>query len=192
MGSTNVETKTFYMTSDEGKLGLVQIIYSNVLGVRTTAQFNAKIIDPASGPELWASDNLDNFNFSDDKQNFSCRDCSMEISDDGKTYHIRSSVNKSCIVDVKFTQTAPGFAVGKNGTSNFGTDPKAPWGRMKHLFWPRCQVEGQFVTQKGPVDFKGRGMFVHALQGMKPHFAGECMDTKLKSLELDTDDTPSF
>lgn len=42
---------------------------------------------------------------------------------------------------------------------------------MKHLFWPRCQVSGSFVTQKGPVDFAGRGMFVHALQGMKPHFA---------------------
>ena len=174
MDSTNVETKTFYMTADSGKLGLVQIIFSNVLGIRTTAQFNAKIIDPVTNAtELWASDNLDNFTFSDDKQHFTSKECSMEISEAGKTYRIKSSVNKSCIVDITFTQTAPGFAAGKNGTSNFGTDPKAPWGRMKHLFWPRCQVEGSLVTQKGPVDFKGRGMFVHALQGMKPHFAGE-------------------
>jgi hypothetical protein len=174
MDSTNVETKTFYMTADSGKLGLVQIIFSNVLGIRTTAQFNAKIIDPVTNAtELWASDNLDNFTFSDDKQHFTSKECSMEISEDGKTYKIKSSVNKSCIVDIAFTQTAPGFAAGRDGTSNFGTDPKAPWGRMKHLFWPRCQVEGSLVTQKGPVDFKGRGMFVHALQGMKPHFAGE-------------------
>jgi hypothetical protein len=174
MDSTNVETKTFYMTADSGKLGLVQIIFSNVLGIRTTAQFNAKIIDPVTNAtELWASDNLDNFTFSDDKQHFTSKECSMEISEDGKTYRIKSSVNKSCIVDITFTQTAPGFAAGRDGTSNFGTDPRAPWGRMKHLFWPRCQVEGSLVTQKGPVDFKGRGMFVHALQGMKPHFAGE-------------------
>jgi len=172
MDSTNVETKTFYMTADNGKCGLVQIIFSNVLGIRTTAQFNAKIIDPiTNATELWASDNLDNFTFSDDKQHFTSKECSMEISEDGKTYKIKSSVNKSCIVDITFTQTAPGFAAGKNGTSNFGTDPKAPWGRMKHLFWPRCQVEGSLLTQKGPIDFKGRGMFVHALQGMKPHFA---------------------
>lgn len=31
MDSTNVETKSFYMTSDSGHLGLVQIIYSNVM-----------------------------------------------------------------------------------------------------------------------------------------------------------------
>jgi hypothetical protein len=174
MDSTNVETKTFYMTADNGKLGLVQIIFSNVLGIRTTAQFNAKIIDPVTNAtELWASDNLDNFTFSDDKQQFRSKEVSMEISEDGKSYHIKSCVNKSCIVDITFTQTAPGFAAGKNGTSNFGTDPKNPWGRMKHLFWPRCQVEGSLLTQKGPVDFSGRGQFIHALQGMKPHFAGE-------------------
>lgn len=174
MDSTNVETKTFYMTADNGKLGLVQIIFSNVLGIRTTAQFNAKIIDPeTNATELWASDNLDNFTFSDDKHQFRSKECSMEISEDGKSYHIKSSVNKSCIVDITFTQAAPGFAAGKNGTSNFGTDPANPWGRMKHLFWPRCSVEGSFLTQKGPVDFKGRGQFIHALQGMKPHFAGE-------------------
>ncbi|GAB7332368.1 hypothetical protein MBLNU13_g04188t2 [Cladosporium sp. NU13] len=172
MDSTNVETKTFYMTADNGKLGLVQIIFSNVLGIRTTAQFNAKIIDPeTNATELWASDNLDNFTFSDDKHQFRSKECSMEISEDGKSYHIKSSVNKSCIVDITFTQAAPGFAAGKNGTSNFGTDPQNPWGRMKHLFWPRCSVEGSFLTQKGPVDFKGRGQFIHALQGMKPHFA---------------------
>lgn len=31
MDSTNVETKTFYMTSDDGHIGLVQVIYSNVM-----------------------------------------------------------------------------------------------------------------------------------------------------------------
>lgn len=31
MDSTNVETKTFYMISDEGTIGLAQVIYSNVM-----------------------------------------------------------------------------------------------------------------------------------------------------------------
>lgn len=31
MDSTNVETKSFYMTSDEGHIGMAQVIYSNVM-----------------------------------------------------------------------------------------------------------------------------------------------------------------
>ena len=31
MDSTNVETKTFYMTSDDGHIGMAQVIYSNVM-----------------------------------------------------------------------------------------------------------------------------------------------------------------
>lgn len=31
MDTTNVETKTFYMLSDEGRIGLAQVIYSNVM-----------------------------------------------------------------------------------------------------------------------------------------------------------------
>ena len=89
----------------------------------------------------------------------------------GNEYHIKSNTNKQSIVDLKFTQTAPGFVVGNDGTSNFGTDPKKPWGSMRHAFWPRCQVEGNIITPAGPLDVKGRGFFVHALQGMKPHHA---------------------
>lgn len=96
----------------------------------------------------------------------------MELSEDGKSYVIKSSVNKTSVVDLKFTQQAPGLVVGKDGTSSFGTDPQKPWGRMRHAFWPKCHVEGHILTQVGPVNFKGRGIFIHALQGMKPHFAG--------------------
>ena len=31
MDSTNVESKTFYLVSDSGRLGLLQVIYSNVM-----------------------------------------------------------------------------------------------------------------------------------------------------------------
>ncbi|KAK5674672.1 putative cell survival pathways protein [Elasticomyces elasticus] len=173
MDTTNVESKVFYMTSISGHLGLLQIIYSNVLGVRTTAQFNSKIIYPEKEgkPHLWCSDNISNFEFSADKQNFKSQGCTMDISADGKSYHIKSTMNTKSVVDITFTQTAPGYKAGKNGTSTFGTDPKKPWGRMRHFAWPRCQVEGSIMTQQGPVDFKGHGLFNHALQGMKPHFA---------------------
>jgi len=141
-------------------------------GIRTTAQFSAKIFAKEPGQEhLWTSDNIANFSFSDDRLDFKGEACSMDLSADGKSYHIRSTANKKAVVDLTFTQTAPGFVVGKTGTSNFGTDPAKPWGRMRHVFWPRCQVSGSIVTQQGPVDFAGRGLLSHALQGMKPHFA---------------------
>lgn len=112
----------------------------------------------------------------------------MNLSEDGNSYTIKSSVSKSSIVDLKFTQISPGFVVGKDGTSYFGTDPQKPWGRMIHKFWPRCQVEGQILTQSGPVEFKGLGMFIHALQGMKPHFAG-MFDTKMMFGRRKTDNS---
>ena len=115
---------------------------------------------------------MSNFSFSPDKQNFKADGCSMDLSEDGKSYTIKSSINKTSIVDLKFSQISPGIVIGKDGTSYFGTDPQKPWGRMIHRFWPRCQVEGHILTQSGPVDFKGVGIFIHALQGMKPHFAG--------------------
>lgn len=144
-------------------------------GVRTTAQFSSKIFYPkeAGKAHLWTSDNLSNYTFSQDKYNFKADGCSMDLSEDGKTYTIKSSTNKQALVDLKFTLAAPGFAAGKNGTSTFGTDPAKPWGHMKHLFWPRCKVEGSIMTKEGPIDFKGTGMAVHAIQGMKPHFAGK-------------------
>lgn len=144
-------------------------------GIRTTCQFNTKIFynDEGKTPHLWSSDPLSNHRFDDAQTSFFADNCSVELSADGSSYTIKSSTNKQSIVSLKFTKTAPGFVVGKNGTSYFGTDPANPWGSMRHAFWPRCQVEGSILTKDGELDFGGRGFFVHALQGMKPHHAGE-------------------
>jgi len=79
--------------------------------------------------------------------------------------------DERAIVNVKITRTAPGFQLGKTGTSLFGTDPAHPWGSMRHAFWPRCVAEGTITTKEGPLDFKGKAFYVYALQGMKPHHA---------------------
>ena len=174
MDTTNVETQTFYVMADNGHIGMVQVIYSNVAGIRTTAQFNTRIFFPdQSKPVLFSSDPLEKYGFDSTKLNFHAQGCKVELSEDGKTYHINSTTNKKSVVELRFTQTAPGFVVGKNGTSTFGTDPKKPWGSMRHAFWPRCKVEGSIITSSGPIDFSGTGMLSHALQGMKPHHAGQ-------------------
>lgn len=42
---------------------------------------------------------------------------------------------------------------------------------MRHAFWPRCHVEGSIITKEGEINCRGQGIFIHALQGMKPHHA---------------------
>jgi hypothetical protein len=120
---------------------------------------------------LWSSDQLSGVDFSEDGVNFYAENCAIELSPDYNTYTIKSLNNPNSIINITVTRTAPGFQAGRNGTTNFGTDPAAPWGSMRHIFWPRNTVEGSIVTADGPIDFKGRGLFVHALQGMKPHHA---------------------
>lgn len=169
---TNVESQSFYLAADNGNFALLQVIYSNVVGIRTTCQFSVKIFhaDP-SKPHIWCSTPLNAPDFSDDKTGFYATDCAVELSEDGKTYTIKSMNDQNAIVNVKVTQTAPGFVVGKDGKTLFGTDLSNPWGSMRHAFWPRCIAEGTIVTEEGPIDFKGKAFLSHALQGMKPHHA---------------------
>ena len=42
---------------------------------------------------------------------------------------------------------------------------------MRHLFWPRAHVSGQLIVNGHVVDAKGLGLYIHAVQGMKPHHA---------------------
>ncbi|KAF2494154.1 oxidative stress survival, Svf1-like protein [Lophium mytilinum] len=148
------------------------ITTSRKSGLRTTCQFNTKIYYPdGTTPNLWSSDPLSNIDFDDDKFSFFADGCSMELSEDGSFYTIKSATNEASLVNLKIIRTAPGFMAGKNGTTTYGTDPKEPWGSMRHAFWPRCHVEGSIITKAGEIDFLGKGFFSFALQGMKPHHA---------------------
>jgi hypothetical protein len=93
------------------------------------------------------------------------------LNEAGDEYSIKAARNDSGILDIVFKRMSPGFQVGENGTSYYGTDPANPWGEMRHRFWPRCNVTGSIITPEKAYDFKGRGVFSHALQGMKPHHA---------------------
>ncbi|OQD63919.1 hypothetical protein PENPOL_c008G00797 [Penicillium polonicum] len=169
---TNVETQTFYIMADNGTLVFVQVIYSNIVGIHTTAQFNVKVFDVSGkGDNKWFSDPLSNFMFDESMLSFGADNLSLTLNEEGNSYTIKSTVNSGALVDIKFSQTAPGFVVGKDGTSYFGTDPKNPWGSMRHAFWPRCAVEGSITTKDQTYDLGGRGVFIMALQGMKPHHA---------------------
>ncbi len=67
---------------------------------------------------------------------------------------------------------APGFKVGKGpkgGYSYFGTDLNKPDGYVIHRFWPRLLADGHFVHKGKAEVIQGPGMFVHAIQGMRPN-----------------------
>lgn len=142
-------------------------------GIRTTCQFNVKIFNHG-GPfnHLWCSDQLNNYGFDEGQYCFYADNLAVELNPTGTAFTIKSAVNENSIVNITLTQAAPGFQVGKDGTSYFGTDPSHPWGSMRHAFWPRCDVEGSIVTKEKKYNMRGRALFVHALQGMKPHHAG--------------------
>lgn len=152
-------------------------------GIKITCQFNAKIFYPdGKTANLWSSTPLENHGFDKGKYSFFADGVSLELSEDGSFYTIKSAADENCMVNLKFSRVAPGFVVGKNGTSNFGTDPAKPWGSIRHAFWPRCSVEGSFITSAGEVNLAGKGLYIHALQGMKPHHAG----TRFKLVHLQT------
>jgi hypothetical protein len=187
---TCVETQTFYLQADSGHYCFMQVIYNNIAyvlpltptpnstdqtisGLRITTQFNVKIWYPNNEkPVVWTSDPLENHGFDEDQLCFFADGLSIELSEDGSYYNIKSARNDKSMVDIKFERAAPGFLGGADGTTHYGTDPKAPWGSMRHAFWPRANVEGRIITNGEQIDFKGRGMFSMALQGMKPHHAG--------------------
>ena len=95
----------------------------------------------------------------------------LSLNETASEYKIRSAVNPENTVDISVTRLAPGFQVGTDGTSYFGTDEKNPWGSMIHRFWARNVVSGTMKTKDKEYNMKGRGLFIMALQGMKPHHA---------------------
>lgn len=141
---------------------------------------------------------MSNIEFNDDKTNFYAENCAVELSADGNTYTIKSMTNQSSIVNLTITRKAPGFQVGKDGKTYYGTDPKNPWGSMRHAFWPQNNLEGSIMTKEGPVDFAGKCLFIHALQGMKPHHAAakwnfcDFMSPTFSAIMMDYTTPPSY
>lgn len=174
MESTNVETQTFYLMTDEGKLASVQLIYNNVRGLVITCQLNVKIFNhrgDGATDHLWLSDPLENHGFDEGMTSFYADGLLIDLNEEGDAYTIKAARNESALIELTMKRVAPGFQVGENGTTYFGTDPAHPWGEMRHCFWPRCTVTGTIITPEKEYDCAGRGLFIHAIQGMKPHHA---------------------
>ncbi|KAG0676987.1 putative cell survival pathways protein [Pichia californica] len=194
---TNVETQTFYF-EDIKHAGFAQIIHSNVIGLHTTAQFTFKIFEKETPQDfVWTSTKLENF-FIENGTDFKADNLSIILNKDNiDTYQIDSSVNKLSEVHLTVKRIGDGIKFGKDGTTYYGTDIENPWGSMRHVFWPRCEVNGniilreikegqnidelendeiEYIDKESITINNGLTMYVMALQGMKPHHAAATWD----------------
>lgn len=170
--SSHVETQTFYFTSPTGHYGFAQIIHSNPVGLHFTAQFTCRVVHDTKPEDcVWTSTNLEDFEAKGTE--FNAHNVSISLSEDATTYKISSHVNENSIVDFTVKRLSEGFKIGETGNSLYGEDPAAPWGSMRHVFWPRNSLNGTIKIGEGrTIEIKdGQAMYVMAMQGMKPHHA---------------------
>ncbi|XBW35484.1 hypothetical protein QEN19_001057 [Hanseniaspora menglaensis] len=176
--NTNVETATFYLNDLEtGYCGFAQIIHSNI-GITTTAQFTFKLYNNKikDFKQIWTSTKLENFSIENGKD-FKADNLQIQWNDDG-SLKINSEVNPESLVTLIFKPLTNGVKFGQDPNTYYGPSIEEKWGSMRHVFMPRCTVEGTITDLKTGlvVDLtagKTFGLYVMALQNMKPHHAAK-------------------
>lgn len=147
-----------------------------------TIQFVFKLYDPKTKQTIWKSVNVTNFvtpppgldKRSSKADQFSITLKSNPGSEYPESYVIRANPSDDLQVSLEIQRPAsiPGYKVGKGeegGYSYFGTDTKKADGYVIHRFWPRYQASGHVISSGKAEAIKGSGMFVHAIQGMRPN-----------------------
>ncbi|GBE88406.1 oxidative stress survival Svf1-like protein [Sparassis latifolia] len=181
-GGFAVETQTWYNFLEDGTSFMCQVIHSAVGVWFPTIQFTCKIYNPNTKESTWRSINVSNFvtpppgldKRSSKADEFTITHKSAPGTDTPETYVIRANLSDDLqiSVDIARPASAPGWKVGKGpkgGFSYFGTDTANPEGYVVHRFWPRDSVSGMIIHHGQATSVKGPGMFVHAIQGMRPN-----------------------
>ena len=159
-------------------------------------QFTFRLYDPATGKPEWRSANVTNFvtapSTSTKYDKRSCKSDQFSILLDPAhpdCYAIEGNYDANTQVSLKFKRAegAPGWELGmgpKGGMTYFGAeksgaskDKETPDGAagtdgyVVHRFWPRCHVSGivRMGNQVLSLDSGSRGIFIHAIQGMRPN-----------------------
>ncbi|KOH01169.1 Svf1p [Saccharomyces eubayanus] len=146
---TNVETVICYFSDlKTGIFGFAEIIHSNIIGLHTASQFIFRIFDSKNPEDLniWTSTKLDNFYIKD--ANYYADNLSFELSEDGESYHIQSSVCDQSVVDLHIKRLTPGAKMGDDPATYYGNNLDEPWGSMRHVFWPRNACHGTIKVKK--------------------------------------------
>ncbi|WFD21899.1 Putative cell survival pathways protein [Malassezia equina] len=141
-------------------------------------QMTFRYFHPKTGENVWKSKNVDQFQvLPNDKR--SCKSSAFtvtckDLNDGSQQYDISATLDND--VQLMYTVTrkanAKGWKLGqgeKGGFSYFGENPAAPVGHVVHRFWPIAEVSGMIVVNGRAIEARGQGMFVQAIQGMRPN-----------------------
>ncbi|PVF98024.1 oxidative stress survival, Svf1-like protein [Serendipita vermifera] len=190
------ETQIFYNVLEDGRFLMCQVVHSTtgIPFTSPTIQFTFKIYNPATKEALWKSINVNNFVTPPPGQDK--RSCKSEVftivhqstsSDpthlENYTLSAKLADDLQILLNVYRPNNVSGFKVGNSptgGFSYFGANKEKPDGYVIHWFWPRTKVTGQLIHGSGGSavgggsgsrieEFKGVGMMVNAIQGMRPN-----------------------
>jgi len=153
-----------------------------------TVQFTCKIFDPKSQEKTWKSLNVTNFATPPPPNSLRTFDKRSSKSDQFTVFHKETpsdaqysesydiSANLGDDLQISLTVSrpkgVPGFKLGRSprgGFSYFGKDIEHPDGYVVHRFWPRTHCAGHIIRKGKAIEANGTGMFVHAIQGMRPN-----------------------
>lgn len=175
-GGFTTETQTWYSVLEDGAFATSQIIHSAVGLWYPQVQMTFKYFNPTTGRKIWKSVNVTKFAAQGDKRSSKAAEFSVNFAttEAGDKYTITANLDAELQISWSFTRPAgvQGWKLGagpKGGFSYFGSNVGSPDGYVIHRFWPVAESEGHIIAKGAAIDAKGRGMFVHAIQGMRPN-----------------------
>lgn len=176
------ETQIWYTILDDGTSVMCQVIHSSIGVWYPTIQFTFKVFNPKTGDKTWRSVNVSNFvtpppdldKRSSKADEFTITHADVPGADYPELYTITANLTQDVTIslEVRRPAAAPGFKIGNGpdgGYSYFGPDAAQPEGYVVHRFWPLTRTSGEIKVNGKPLAIDGPGMFVHAIQGMRPN-----------------------
>lgn len=150
-------------------------------------QITFKYFNPNTGEKIWKSVNVPHFVTPPppeaakgkklDKR--SCKGDQFTVffetdAAGNETYTISANMDADLQIAYSFTRpkVSPGWKLGSGpdgGKSYFGTNLSQPEGYVVHRFWPQAASSGHIILKGQAIDATGAGMFIHAIQGMRPN-----------------------
>ncbi|CAG8495944.1 7933_t:CDS:2 [Funneliformis caledonium] len=161
---SSTETQTFYLATNEGHFAFVQMIHSNIGLWKPTIQFTTRFY--GGGINTFKSVNMSNFKLSKDRLSAEAENMSIKLNPECNKYKVILKHDKDLFIDFEFEQVDRGFQKKNGGKTYFG---KKESEYVQHKFWPKGIVKGNITVDGKTFDISGVGLFVHAVQGMRPH-----------------------
>ncbi|KAJ8455498.1 hypothetical protein ONZ45_g18930 [Pleurotus djamor] len=183
-GNFATETQTFYTLGDDGTSLMCQVIHSAVGVWYPTVQFTCRIYNAQKNISEWRSINVSNFTVvptdkrSSKADQYSITHKSKPGTDYPESYIISANLGTDVQISLEVHRPVdiPAWKLGKGpkgGFSYFGPDLEKPEAYVVHRFWPRTKVIGLIVLNGHANPIQGPGMYIHAIQGMRPNLVAQ-------------------